>query len=150
MLGSVMAHEIGHLLLGSHAHAISGIMRGHWESGELHQIAMGTLRFLPWRGPSRFWGSPTTVGSATATEPSSSGGLRRRSEWRLSSKPSRLSCYVVSIIARSRLVHGFARLCWATTSTMLFRATRHSCAPLVVASAGCGARCSYAAVNVRR
>ena len=49
ILGSLMAHEIGHLLLGSHAHAISGIMRGHWESGELHQIAMGTLRFLPWQ-----------------------------------------------------------------------------------------------------
>ena len=49
ILGSVMAHEIGHLLLGSHAHAISGIVRGHWESGELHQIAMGTLRFLPWQ-----------------------------------------------------------------------------------------------------
>jgi hypothetical protein len=32
MLGSVMAHEIGHLLLGSHAHAISGIMRGHWSA----------------------------------------------------------------------------------------------------------------------
>jgi hypothetical protein len=43
----VMAHEIGHMLLGSHAHAISGIMRGHWESSELHQIAMGTLLFLP-------------------------------------------------------------------------------------------------------
>jgi hypothetical protein len=49
LLGSVMAHEIGHLLLGSHAHAISGIMRGHWESSQLHQIAMGTLLFLPWQ-----------------------------------------------------------------------------------------------------
>ena len=48
ILGSVMAHEIGHLLLGSHSHAISGIMRGHWESCELRQIAMGTLLFLPW------------------------------------------------------------------------------------------------------
>jgi hypothetical protein len=47
ILGSVMAHEMGHLLLGSHAHAISGIMRGHWDSTELHKIAMGTLLFLP-------------------------------------------------------------------------------------------------------
>ena len=47
ILGSVMAHEIGHLLLGSNAHAISGIMRAHWESGELRRIAMGTLVFLP-------------------------------------------------------------------------------------------------------
>jgi hypothetical protein len=47
ILGSVIAHEIGHLLLGSNAHAISGIMRAHWESDELHRIAMGTLMFLP-------------------------------------------------------------------------------------------------------
>ena len=47
ILGSVMAHEMGHLLLGSNAHAITGIMRAHWESGELHRIAMGTLMFLP-------------------------------------------------------------------------------------------------------
>ena len=47
ILGSVIAHEMGHLLLGSNAHAISGIMRPHWERGELHRIAMGTLMFLP-------------------------------------------------------------------------------------------------------
>ena len=47
ILGSVIAHEMGHLLLGSSAHAISGIMRARWESAELHRIAMGTLMFLP-------------------------------------------------------------------------------------------------------
>ena len=47
ILGSVMAHEMGHLLLGSNAHAINGIMRAHWEPGELHRIAMGNLGFLP-------------------------------------------------------------------------------------------------------
>jgi hypothetical protein len=47
ILGSVIAHEMGHLLLGSNAHAISGIMRARWESEELHRIAMGTLMFLP-------------------------------------------------------------------------------------------------------
>ncbi len=47
ILGSVMAHEMGHLLLGSNAHAINGIMRAHWESGELRRLAMGTLLFLP-------------------------------------------------------------------------------------------------------
>jgi len=50
ILGSVMAHEMGHLLLGSNAHAISGIMRAHWEGGELHRISMGTLQFLPEQG----------------------------------------------------------------------------------------------------
>jgi hypothetical protein len=38
---------MGHLLLGSNAHAISGIMRAHWESAELRGITMGTLMFLP-------------------------------------------------------------------------------------------------------
>jgi hypothetical protein len=47
ILGSVMAHEIGHLLLGSNSHAVSGIMRAHWQSNELRQIAMGALVFVP-------------------------------------------------------------------------------------------------------
>jgi hypothetical protein len=47
VLGSVIAHELGHLLLGSHAHAVSGIMRTHWEAEELRRIAMGTLLFTP-------------------------------------------------------------------------------------------------------
>ena len=102
------------------------------------------------RGPLRFWVSLTTAGSATVTELSSSGGLRRRGGWPRSSKPSRRSFNVGSIIARPRLVHGSARLCWATTNTMLFRATRHSCASLLVAFAGCGELYSYVAVNVHR
>jgi hypothetical protein len=46
ILGSVMAHEIGHLLLGSNAHSVSGIMRAHWEAAELRRINMGALLFL--------------------------------------------------------------------------------------------------------
>jgi hypothetical protein len=47
ILGGVMAHEIGHLLLGSNAHAVGGIMVPHWRAPELHRISMGTLLFLP-------------------------------------------------------------------------------------------------------
>lgn len=47
ILGSVMAHEMGHLLLGSNAHAVSGIMRAHWEGEELRRIAMEALLFTP-------------------------------------------------------------------------------------------------------
>jgi hypothetical protein len=50
ILGSVMAHEIGHLLLGSNSHALSGIMRARWESDEFRRISMGTLLFLPEQG----------------------------------------------------------------------------------------------------
>jgi hypothetical protein len=50
ILGSVMAHEMGHLLLGSNAHAVSGIMKAWWQSGELRRIRMGALMFLPEEG----------------------------------------------------------------------------------------------------
>jgi hypothetical protein len=50
ILASVMAHEVGHLLLGSNAHAISGIMQAHWQPSELRHISMGSLLFLPEQG----------------------------------------------------------------------------------------------------
>jgi hypothetical protein len=42
-----MAHEIGHLLLGTNAHSALGIMRPHWQGEELRRIGMGTLLFTP-------------------------------------------------------------------------------------------------------
>ena len=50
LLGCVMAHEMGHLLLGPNAHAVSGIMQPHWQDWELRNMSMGTLRFLPEQG----------------------------------------------------------------------------------------------------
>jgi hypothetical protein len=47
LLGAVIAHEIGHLLLGSHSHSQWGIMSPHWESDHLRQVGMGTLLFSP-------------------------------------------------------------------------------------------------------
>ena len=47
LLGYVAAHEIGHLLLGSHSHAPIGIMRAHWQAEEIRQISMGSLFFSP-------------------------------------------------------------------------------------------------------
>lgn len=47
ILGSVMAHEMGHLLLGSNAHALSGIMQPRWEARELRRLGMGALLFMP-------------------------------------------------------------------------------------------------------
>lgn len=37
LLGRAMAHEIGHLLLGTPRHADRGLMRGVWTSVELHR-----------------------------------------------------------------------------------------------------------------
>ncbi len=45
LLGHVIAHELGHLLLGVGGHARSGIMAGMWDSRALHQAARGELLF---------------------------------------------------------------------------------------------------------
>lgn len=45
LLAHVMAHEIGHLLLGSNAHIRLGLMRAHWDSDDLRRAAMGGLLF---------------------------------------------------------------------------------------------------------
>jgi hypothetical protein len=47
LLGAVCAHELGHLLLGSHAHSQTGIMQPHWRKQTLQSVAMGTLLFTP-------------------------------------------------------------------------------------------------------
>jgi hypothetical protein len=74
ILGSVMAHEIGHLLLGSNAHAVSGIMRARWEGEELRRIVMGTLLFNPqqeelMRRKVRLWEVELVAGYPTSTSP---------------------------------------------------------------------------------
>lgn len=45
ILGNVIAHELGHLLLGSNSHTPTGIMRARWDDKELRKAAMGDLLF---------------------------------------------------------------------------------------------------------
>lgn len=45
LLGNVLAHEIGHLLLQSNSHSISGIMSGRWTGDELRRISEGAMLF---------------------------------------------------------------------------------------------------------
>ena len=45
MLGAVMVHELGHLLLGEHSHSSEGLMQAHWSSDQLRKIGMGNLLF---------------------------------------------------------------------------------------------------------
>jgi hypothetical protein len=40
-----MAHELGHLLLGSNAHSRQGIMCPDWHGGELQLASTGSLLF---------------------------------------------------------------------------------------------------------
>src|ERR1700730_16451444 len=43
----VVAHEIGHLLLGSISHSVSGIMCAHWNYDQLRNISEGAMWFIP-------------------------------------------------------------------------------------------------------
>ena len=47
ILGGVMAHELGHLLLGSDGHSGSGIMQPRWDPNQVRLLLMGTLQFTP-------------------------------------------------------------------------------------------------------
>jgi hypothetical protein len=47
LLADVMAHEIGHLLLGSTSHSASGIMCAHWNNEELRNFSEGAMSFVP-------------------------------------------------------------------------------------------------------
>jgi hypothetical protein len=45
LLGAVAAHELGHLLLGSHAHSHLGLMTAVWSDEVLRDMEMGSLLF---------------------------------------------------------------------------------------------------------
>jgi len=45
ILGCVIAHELGHLLLGSNSHSDAGIMQAQWEPRQIKQLLLGSLLF---------------------------------------------------------------------------------------------------------
>lgn len=45
LLGYIVVHELGHLLLGGNSHSPEGLMRAKWQVAELHEAASGTLGF---------------------------------------------------------------------------------------------------------
>jgi hypothetical protein len=47
ILGHVMAHEIGHLLLPGEGHSTDGIMRAQWSLNEWRLLGRGKLNFAP-------------------------------------------------------------------------------------------------------
>src|SRR5687767_7244405 len=47
LLGHVMAHEMGHLLMEGCGHAADGIMKFPWRGKELDRVRRGMLLFLP-------------------------------------------------------------------------------------------------------
>ncbi len=47
ILGWVITHELGHLLLGEHGHAAAGIMHGRWRIQDLKPNGQAAMLFLP-------------------------------------------------------------------------------------------------------
>jgi len=47
ILGNVMAHEVGHLLLGTNCHSPTGIMKAKWNRQEMQPASQGLLGFTP-------------------------------------------------------------------------------------------------------
>jgi hypothetical protein len=47
LLGSVLAHETGHLMMGSNSHSIWGIMSGQLDGEGLRRVSEGALFFAP-------------------------------------------------------------------------------------------------------
>jgi hypothetical protein len=50
ILACVIAHEIGHLLLGPNSHSPTGIMKGKWSAEDLRGAGWGRLVFTPQQG----------------------------------------------------------------------------------------------------
>jgi hypothetical protein len=50
ILGSVIAHEIGHLMLGLNSHSDTGIMQKHWERKQIQLVMTGNLLFTASQG----------------------------------------------------------------------------------------------------
>lgn len=47
ILGCVITHELGHLLLGEREHSIAGIMQAHWGVAQIQSALESQLSFLP-------------------------------------------------------------------------------------------------------
>lgn len=47
LVGGVMAHEIGHILLGSAEHSPQGVMKAHWGLEEFRLLSCKKLHFTP-------------------------------------------------------------------------------------------------------
>jgi hypothetical protein len=47
LLGHVLAHEIGHKLIGTDSHAADGLMKAHWSAAEVRRMQAAPMRFTP-------------------------------------------------------------------------------------------------------
>jgi hypothetical protein len=72
LLGHAIAHELGHLLLGTNSHSPTGIMRARWQPADLADASQGrllfsTLQSQEMRNKLTTWHAQTRMASRTAT-----------------------------------------------------------------------------------
>lgn len=64
ILGHVLAHEIGHVLLGTNSHSWTGLMKAHWDAADYFTIRAKQLNFTPEEAASmRTWVADQRVSS---------------------------------------------------------------------------------------
>jgi hypothetical protein len=76
LLGCVVAHELGHLLLGTASHSLTGLMSAVWQDPELRQAMRGNLFFTGDEGERmrfRFAAASARLRKLSETRYSSSG-----------------------------------------------------------------------------
>ena len=76
LLGCVIAHELGHLLLGTASHSQLGLMSAVWQDPELQQAVRGGLFFTAVEGErmrSRFAAAIARLRKLSDQQPSISG-----------------------------------------------------------------------------
>jgi len=76
ILGRVIAHELGHLLLGEHGHASAGIMHARWRAQDLGISRQAAMLFLPGEAKRICANVRARAGQKPASEPSAAITVR--------------------------------------------------------------------------
>ena len=76
ILGHVVAHELGHLLLGKNAHSPAGIMQARWRYQELRFSRQAAMLFLPREAKRIRANVRARAGNKPASEPSAAITIR--------------------------------------------------------------------------
>lgn len=76
ILGSVMAHEIGHLLLGADSHTPTGIMRAEWNRRMVQKVLCNRARFSPAQAQAMHLEALKRLKNKSAGEESAQGNRR--------------------------------------------------------------------------
>ena len=81
VLGCVISHELGHLLLGTQGHSIAGIMQAHWGIEQTRLALMSQLSFLP--EEARLMHADTVPQEAKSNSSSALASHKQRRKWRI-------------------------------------------------------------------